>query len=252
MPNGTRMSASVPDTRPADPVSPTVQRLVALSGIFFTVLIVLSILFLGDEPPDYDEPVAKWTAWAKDNDDGLRVFLVVFSLATYNFVLFLGYLRSVMGGAEGAVRGFVRGGYVILAGGAVGIAGIGTGLSLIAASAQLTDSPPDIIRAMNFIGGGPFMIGAGAMGACLVTVGLLNAALRALPAWLGWVALASGVSFVLVIGSVLSDPGDDNVFGIFFPIAFLLLIVFTAGASVNFVRGLGRGAPSHAPQPPPV
>jgi hypothetical protein len=104
-----------------------------------------------------------------------------------------------------------------------------------------------VLRTVNDIGGGAWLIASAGLGACLVTVGLLNAALRALPAWLGWVALAAGIAFVLQLGVLLSED-QDNLFGIFYPIGFLLLIVFTIGASVTFLRRL-RPAGETAPPP---
>jgi hypothetical protein len=240
------MSANVPDRTAADPVSPLVQRLVAASGIFFAVFFVVAFVFMGDEPPNFkDDPVADWTGWAKDSDTNLRITMIAMALATYNFLLFVGYLRSVFGEAERAVRGFVRGGHMILSAGTAGIVSLGIALGVIATSAQLTDAPPEIIRSMNWAAGGPFIIAAGALGACLITVGLLNAGVRALPAWLGWVALADGIFFVLTIGSVLGDPGDDNVFTVFFPLSGLLLLIFSVGASVTFLR-----APAAVATPP--
>ncbi|HEX8122912.1 MAG TPA: hypothetical protein VF549_16795 [Solirubrobacteraceae bacterium] len=227
----------MPDRTTADPVSPLVQRLVAASGIFFAVFFLVTFLSLGDEPPNLqDDPVGDWTGWAKDNDTNLRIAMIAIALATYNFLLFIGYLRSVLGEAERAARGFVRGGYIILAAGTAGMVALGIAIGMVATSAQLTDASPDIIRSVNWMAGGPFIIGGASLGACLVTVGLLNAGLRALPAWLGWVALVDGIFFVLTLGSVLSDPGDDNVFTVFFPLSFLLLLIFSIGASVTFLR----------------
>jgi hypothetical protein len=227
------MSANVPRT--ADPVSPMVQRLVAASGIVFAILLVVSISLTGEGTPDDGAPLAEWTEYARDNEDNLRIAALLFGLAAYSFLLFLGYLRSVMGDAERAARGFTRGGYIVLAAGTAGIVGMAVGIGANAAAMSHPDTPPEILRAISDIGGGGFLAAAAGFGACLVTVGLLNAGLRALPAWLGWVALGAGISFVLQLG-VLLDSEQDNVFGIFYPIGFLLLVVFCVGASVTFLR----------------
>jgi hypothetical protein len=112
------------------------------------------------------------------------------------------------------------------------------------------DTPPEILKALNEASGGLWLVAAAGMGACFVTTGLLNMNLRALPAWLAWVALGAGISFVLQLGVLLSEE-EDNLFGVFFPIGFLLLVIFTTGASVHFLRGLGVGRPA-APPPPPT
>ncbi len=236
MPNSTRMSASAaPEPTRRDPVSPLVQRLVAASGIAFAILLVISIALAGDETPKDGADLAEWTQFARDNEDNLRIAALVFALATYTFLLFLGVLRSAIGEAEVRVRGFARGGYIVLAAGAVGITGLALGIFLGAATITDAETPPEILRATYDLSGAGFALGAAGMGACFVTVGLVNAGVRALPGWLGWVALGCGLAFVLQLGVLLSED-EDNLFGIFFPIAFLLLAVFCVGASVAFLR----------------
>ena len=237
-----------------DPVSPLVQRLVAASGIVFALLFVLTVIVAGDETPDDGAALAEWTEFARDNEDNLRIGALIFALATYNFLLFLGYLRSVMGEAEVRLRGFARGGYIILAAGAVGIAGMCLGIFLGAVTATDPETPPEILRATYDLSGAGWGLAAAGMGACFVTVGLINAATRALPSWLGWVALGTGIAFVLQLGILLSED-EDNLFGIFFPIAFLLLVVFCTGASLQFLRDVGRprgGDAAGGVAPPPA
>ena len=245
MPNCTRMS--VPASTHADPVPTLVQRLVAASGIAFAILIILAIVLTGDTVPEDGDPVADWTTSARDNEDNLRIGALLVGLAAYNFLLFLGYLRSAIGEAERAARGFTRGGYIILAAGTAGIAGLTIAIGLTA-SAMDPETPPEVLRALNELAGGAWLVAAAGIGACLVTTGLINQTARALPSWLGWVALAAGIAWVLQMGVLLSED-EDNLFGIFFPIGFLLLVVFAIGASVHFLRSLGRPA---AGAPPPA
>jgi hypothetical protein len=239
---------SAPPSRP-DPVSPLVQRLVAASGIAFAVLLIVTLVISDAKTPEDGDPLADWTAYARDNEDDFRIAALVFALATYNFLLFLGYLRSAIGNAERAVRGFTRGGYIVLAAGTAGIVGLALALFVGAAVVAEPDTPPETLRALFELSSAGIGLSAAALGACFVTVGLVNAGVRALPPWLGWVALACGLAFVLQLGVLLSDD-EDNLFGIFFPIAFLLLIVFCVGASITFLKDLSR-PPAPAPMPPP-
>ena len=238
------MSASV--TRP-DPVPSTVQRLVAASGIAFALLFLISFLISGGETPDDGAPIAEWSEFARDNEDNARIGALVFALATYNFLLFLGYLRAAIGAAERAARGFTRGGYIVLAAGTAGIAGLTIAIALGAIA--ITDpeqTSPEIIRATYDFAGAGFVLASAAFGACFVTVGLINAGVRALPAWLGWVALACGICWVLQLGILLSED-EDNFFWIFYPLSFVLLIVFCVGASLHFLRSQGDAAATHPP-----
>ncbi|HEX2085669.1 MAG TPA: hypothetical protein VHF89_08310 [Solirubrobacteraceae bacterium] len=225
-----------------DPVTPFVQRLVAASGILFSVLLVVALALTVREPPAGDEPVAEWTQFARDAEDEMRLGALALGLATYVFVLFLGYLRTAIAEAEERARGFSRGASMVLIGGTLGIVGLSLFVYLAALSVQEPETPPETIRALNDLSGAGLGLGAGGFGACLVTVALVNLAVRALPAWLGWVALGAGLAFVLQFGVLLSDDGDESFFGVFFPIAFLLLVVFAAGASLTFLRDQRAGA----------
>lgn len=240
------MSAS--ETRP-DPVAPLVQRLVAASGICFAVLLIVTLVITDAKTPEDDAALSEWSAYARDNEDDLRIGALVFALATYTFLLFLGYLRAAIGNAERAARGFTRGGYIVLAGGTAGIAGLALAVFLGAAVVAEPDTPPETLRALFELSSAGVGLAAAALGACFVTVGLINAGVRALPPWLGWVALACGLAFVLQLGVLLSDD-EDNLFGIFFPIAFLLLVVFCVGSSITFLKDLDRQAAGAAMPPP--
>ncbi len=228
------MSASSA-SRP-DPVSPLVQQLVAASGILFAVLIVLAFAIGLKEPPTGDDPIGEWTRFARDNEEDVRIGALVFGLAIYNFVLFLGYLRSAIGEAEVRVRGFSRAGSMVQIGGVLGMVGLALFFFVNALSIQHPETPPETIKALNALSGAGLGLAAGGFGACLVTVALVNAGVRALPSWLGWAALAGGLAFVLQLGVLLSEYDDENFFGIFFPIAFVLLVIFAIGASLTFLR----------------
>lgn len=231
------MSAS--SSRP-DPVAPLVQRLVAASGIAFAVLFFISFVISGERPEE-NAPLSEWAKYATDDDDANRIAALIFGLAAYNFLLFLGFLRTAIGDAEARARGFTRGGYIVLAAGAVGITGMSLGIFMSASATAHADTPPEVIRIVALATDGGFYLTSAAFGACFVTVGLVNAAVRALPAWLGWAALLAGLAFVLQLGNLLADDGE-NAFGIFFPIAWLALIAFCVGASVTFLRDLNRTA----------
>lgn len=233
MPNSTTMSASEAVPR-KDPVSPLVQRLVESSGIFFAVLLFVAFL-LGGETPDTGDPVAEWTEFARDNESNLRISALVFGVAAYNFLLFLGVVRAVLGDAEQAARGFTRGGYIVLAAGTAGIVGMTLAIGISTVGLSDPDTPPEVLRAFEDLAGAAWVLASAGIGAWLVTIGLLNAGLRPLPSWLGYVALAGGICWVLQLGVLLSED-QDNAFGIFYPLGFLLLIVFCIGASVTMLR----------------
>jgi hypothetical protein len=229
-------------------VAPLVQRLVAASGITFAVLLVISFVLSG-ERPDQDAPLQEWAEWADEDGDTIRISALVFGLATYSFLLFLGFLRAAIGEAERRARGFTRGAFVVLSAGAVGITGTALGILMSALATAVADAPAEVIRGVAIASDAGFYLSSAAFGACFVTVGLVNAAVRALPPWLGTVALVLGIVFVLQLGVLLSEDGE-NVFGFAFPVAWLLLIAFCVGASVTFLKDLNRTAAGAAMPPP--
>jgi hypothetical protein len=221
--------------RPADPFSPALQRFTALAGIPFALLMIASIALSGDDTPAFDDPLEQWSTWAADNGDGTRYAALTFALATYCFVLFLGNLRSLLGRAEEAARGFTRASYFVIIGGTIGITGILLGLMVTALSAFRPDAPPEVVRAINDVGTGGFGIASPGFAVMLITVFLVNQAVRVLPSWLGAVALVTGVLFLLQLLTLLSEEGD-NAFGFAYPLAFLGLVVFTIGTSLRMAK----------------
>jgi len=233
------VAATAPVT---DPVPRPLQQLVAVSGILFVIGVIATIALGGDQVPERDAALTEWTSYAQDNEESLRLSGIAMAFAVYWFFWFLGMLRSEIGRAETAARGFTRGGYVTLAGGIVAITGMALGVFLSAAAVSFQDSPPEIIRALTQIAGAPFGLAMIGFATMLLSVALLNPRIHALPGWLGWVALIAGTMFLLTFGTLLSEE-YDNAFGAFFPLSFLGLAVFAVGASVVFLRRVPRAGP---------
>jgi hypothetical protein len=240
-------SNDVATTRTTDPVPLGTQRLVATAGIGFAILLIVSFVLAGGETPDFNAAVSKWTEFAKDNHDNARIGALVMAFAAYEFLWFLGFLRAAMGRAETAARGFTRGSYVTFASGVVAIAGLTLGVFINAAALSRPDASPELIRGLVDVSGPGFGLASIGFATMLLSVAILNPRIRALPAWLGWLALIAGIAFLLQLGILLSDD-FDNAFGIFYPIGYLGLVIFAVGSSVGFLRGLSRrGSVSDGP-----
>ena len=221
--------------RSHDTFSTGLQKATAAAGIGFAILMVVSIALGGGTAPSYGDPVGEWTNFAEDNQDGARLSALVFAFATYLFLLFLGWLRSELGRAEQGARGFTRGSYIALAGGTIGVLGLLIGLVLNAVALSHPDAPPEIIRALAESAGAGFVAAAPGFAAMFVSVFLVSRPTGALPSWLNWVALATGIFFLLQLLTLLSED-VDNAFGIFYPLAFLGTVVFAIGASLTFLK----------------
>ena len=212
----------------ARPVPTKPSRLAPIAGLIFAVLMVASIASSGGDTPDFGAPLEEWKKFAEENSDNLRLSVVLFGPAVLAFGLFLRGLANRLDCPGSDTTAIVVGGFV-------GVTGILIGLVLSAVATVHTDTSPDVIRAINDTAGAGFTIAAPAFALMMITVFLLGRETKGIPSWLSYVALACGVAFILQLGTLLSDE-FDNAFGAFYPIAFLLLLIFTIGASVVGLR----------------
>ena len=230
-----RMSTRVQPT--TDPFPAGMQRMAALSGIAFALLLLATILFSGAESPDFKDPVQEWTAYAKDTESDLRLGVILMGLAAFEWLWFLGLLRSAVGLAETAARGFTRLSYIVLGGGIAGISGLTLGVFSQASAVEHTDADPQVIRGLSDFSGSLFELGMVGFAAMFTALGILVLRTVDFPKWLGWLALVTGVFSLLTLG-VAGSEGFDNDFGIFYPLAFLGIFISSIAWSVIFLRRL--------------
>jgi succinate dehydrogenase/fumarate reductase cytochrome b subunit len=91
--------------RSADALPTSWQRLLALSGIPFAVLLVVGFFLSGGDAPDYTAADQEWTNWADGNESKGRIGAFLTLIAGFVFLHFAGTIRSVLGTAEATVRG---------------------------------------------------------------------------------------------------------------------------------------------------
>jgi hypothetical protein len=227
-----------PSRDPDDPVSAGLRRMGAASGAAFAILLLLTILLSGGDTPDWDAPAEQWAGYARDNEADARLAGITMGLGAYAFIFFLGFLRSELGRRETLARGFTRLSFIAFAGGIVGIAGLAAGIFLNAAAlAHSQDADPQLVRGLNQLSIAGFGVASAGLAPFGVATGILGLTARVLPAWLGAVALATGVCFLLTFGTFLSER-YDNAFGAFYPLGFLGLVVFSVGAGAEMLRGV--------------
>jgi hypothetical protein len=108
------------------------QRLLALSGFAFAVLLVLSWFLSGGDAPDYTASDEDWTTWAGGNRyrSGIGASLIL--LGGVAFLHFAATIRSALESAETTVRGSGTLGHAAFGGALVGITGIGIALVTVA------------------------------------------------------------------------------------------------------------------------
>jgi hypothetical protein len=183
----------------------------AATGIAFFVVLIISFIVAGDEPPEAKDGAQKVVDFYTDNKDSVEAGAGISAVAAILFAFFAGYLRKVLRAAEG------EGGWLSLVafGGGLVVAisaGIDNTFTLTAAEAADDGLDPVLVQTVqaifenDFI---PFVIGVLVLE---FAAGLSIVQYRALPVWLGWVAIVLGLCGVVGLVT-LSEVGFISVIG---------------------------------------
>jgi hypothetical protein len=78
-------------------------RYAAATGVFFVVLVVIGFL-VQPKPPSADASAVEVVEYVKDHRDALHAVELIFGLAGFFFIWFIGALRTLLGEAEGGGR----------------------------------------------------------------------------------------------------------------------------------------------------
>ena len=236
-----------PGTAPAtsdsrgDIFSPLIQRLTAASGITFVVLVILSIVFGGEETPDWAAPATEYAQFNGAHADSAQLGSLFLLLAALELLVFAGYLRGELGRYEQAARGFARAASTAFGGGIVAAVGLAlTALMTAVAVSQVADTPPEIVRSLHQISYATFGLASLGLVVLLSAGSLLALRTPALPSWIGWVGLIGAAAYFLSLFIVLSPADEDFVFNFAWIPGFLALLIWVAGSSIVLVRRAGR------------
>ena len=223
--------------RLADPSPTPWQRLPALSGIAFAVLLSVGFFISGGDTPDYTATDQAWTNWADENKTKSGIGALLTLIAGVVGLHFAGTIRSVLGSAEATVRGSGQLAWTAYAGAVTGITGITMAIVMIAgASAEGADASPVVIRAMASTTVGPFLVAAMGFAALLATAGLVTLRSGVFARWAGIVALLGGLAFFVTFFTLIVGPGEDSVFGYGFFVGFLALATWSIATSIARYR----------------
>jgi hypothetical protein len=205
------------------------------------VLLIVGFFISGGDAPDYAAPDRTWARWAQGNELKGRICAFLILLAGFLFLHFVGMIRSVLGRAEGAVRGPVQLARVAFAGALTGITGITVAIvTTAAASAEGADANPLVTRAIAITTTGPFLVAAMGFAAMLAAAGLLTLRSGVFARWVGIVALLGALGFFIVFFTLLAGPTKDSVFGYGFPVGILSLAIWSITTSVASYRAFAR------------
>ena len=183
------------------------NRLAALTGLPFLVLVVLSPVVLGDVPDPKDDAPLKIINFYKDNDSEVYISALLSGLAATALVFFAAYLGKVLRAASGPGHMLS---FVPLAGASIVAVAAGIDATInIALVEAVDDIQPAAVQSLSalwsndwftfVVGGTIFMLAAGLS---IVRHG-------GLPVWMGWIAIllavvsATPAGFVGFIGAGL-------------------------------------------------
>ncbi len=203
------------------------SKLVALTGVAFVVLTLVGFAVSGDTADPTDDTAAQIVDFYVDNKDAVFLGALLQAIGAALLVFFAAHVRGVLRVAEGE-RGTLSlaffGGAVILA---TGSAVDGTiSITLVETADDIEPAAAQALSALYSNDYSPFAVGTGVL---MLALGLSVVRHGALPAWLGWIAIALGVISLTPIGFVGAIGGA------------LLVIVLSVMLAVRSQHPSGAG-----------
>jgi hypothetical protein len=179
--------------------SNTLDRLAPLSGIAMVVLIIASFAITG-ETPDIGDSATSVASWWNDHRTEAQWGSLVLMWAAFFAVMFGAVIRSTLrraGEAAERVAAVAMTGWTMFAIGALAFAGFNF------AAADASDHAnvdPVAIQALSILGDDFFPILAIGLAVAMLSTGVGTLRHGILPKWLGWVAVAIGLSALTPAG----------------------------------------------------
>jgi hypothetical protein len=226
-------------TSSPEPLPPLWQRLLALSGVAFALLLVVGWFLSGGDAPDYTGTDKVWTDWADANRmrSGVGAFLIL--LAGLALLQFAGTIRARLGNAETIVPGSEQLANAAFAGAVVGAAGIAMAIVMVgAATSEGADADPVVSRAVITASAGPYLVAAMGFAALLGSAGLLTLRSGVFPRWTGSVAVIGAIAFLITFLTLIAGTGKDSTFGYAYLPGVMALVIWSIAASIASYRAI--------------
>jgi hypothetical protein len=214
------------------------SRYGAATGILFVLFAIVGFI-VTPKPPAADAPVSEVFEYISDKQNTLHAVQLIFAVAGFFFIWFLGTLRSLLSAAEG---GEARLANTAFGGGLIAVAALVVGFGLAATAAlHPVANGPELTHALSDASLLVPAVGAPAAAVFFAANGLSILRSGILPAWMGWLGLVTALFNLLGISAVYTDSGvfaADGLLGFF--AGFALFLIWTLLASILLYRRLGE------------
>jgi hypothetical protein len=215
--------------------------LAPLTGALAVAACVGSAVLIGETPDATEESAAQVAEFYVDNKDEVMGGSALFGLGGLLFVFFGGWLRRLLRDAEGPtgiLSAVAFGGTVVFAAGVAVVATVGFGLADTA-----DDIDPVALEALNAFTWNYFIPFAVGLSLVMVSTGLSIIRHRALPAWLGWIALLIGIACYTPAGFFAAALAGLWILGVSIVCAVQRRGTPPAGAGGATTAGTGEARP---------
>lgn len=222
----------------------TREQLGAASGLLVALLFGISfVIGLSPEPPDMSDSAVAVATYVSQNQDAIRVEILLNTVAMFAFLWFLGSVRAGLRGAEGGagrVSGIASGGGIV---GATFIIAAQVFAAVAALRPEQTD--PGLTRALVDLQLISIGLGAAAFAVFFLAVASASLIDGGLPKVLGWLAVVAGAAAAIGVVTIFSTDGvfaADGAFGFWVRYAAFVAWVGVASALLVINPPKKRGA----------
>jgi len=210
----------------------TREQLGAASGLVVAVLFGISfVIGLSPEPPNMSDSAVSVATYVSQNQDALRVEILLNTLAMFAFLWFLGSVRAGLRGAErgaGRVSGIASGGGIV---GATFV--IAANVFAAVAALRPGETDPGITRALVDLQAISIGLGAAAFAVFFFAVAAASLYDGGLPRVAGLLAAVAGVAALVGVVTIFTTDSvfaADGAFG--FWVRYAAFVAWVAVASV--------------------
>ena len=211
----------------------------AATGILFVLFVIVGFL-VTPNPPAADASAAEVFEYVSDKQDTLHTVQLLFAVAGFFFIWFIGTLRHSLSAAEGDGGRLAN---TAFGAGLIAIATLMVAFGLAATAAlHPAENGPELTHALIDASLVIPAVACPAAVAFFAANGLSILRSAYLPAWLGWLGLVTALFNLLGISAVYTDSGAfaaDGVLGFF--IGFALFLIWNLAASIVLYQRLGEG-----------